>query len=147
MKLEISGLCHFIAYDVAHIQVILLQFLSLRVTKCENTCTRSLCSTTMKKSSHKHHNTYYVVESDCAYFHAYKRVPDDISRTHTCTNKVLFCPTSNCNSVVWKYNITNHFKFKHPQLEVPQHLLVSDEEKRAVKKKLQSENQGCYFFH
>ena len=65
-------------------------------------CEGSSCNTTLKRSSHCGHKVFYEVKSECSYFHAYKRVPDDVTKTHHCTNKVMHCPEINCTCVFWK---------------------------------------------
>ena len=93
----------------------------------------SSCTSTLKKSSHKSDKSFVKVTSDCEFFFAYKRVPDETTKTHKC-NKVISCPAVHCNTFVWKYNMLNHIEKKHPDLDVPDNLLVSDYEKKAVMK-------------
>ena len=93
----------------------------------------NVCNTTLKQSSHRTGKAFYQVKSDCAYFHAYKRVPDEVTKTHKCTNKVLLCPVNNCTSVIWKYNAVHHFNVKHPNIELPSECMVSDIEKKTSK--------------
>ena len=71
----------------------------------------SSCNTTLKRSSHRGDKVFYEVKSECSYFHAYKRVPDYITKTHHCTNKAMYCPEINCTCVFGSTIasiITNH---------------------------------------
>ena len=90
---------------------------------CGRNCS---CTSSLKKSSSKGDKTYVKVTSNCEYFHAYKQVPDDITRSHKCTNK----PSKNCNSFVWKYNAAYHFQMKHPDLDIPTNFCISENEKK-----------------
>ena len=95
----------------------------------------SSCNTTLKRSSHSSDKVYYEVKSECPYFHAYKRVPDDVTKTHNCTNKVIHCPERNCTCIIWKYNSIHHYEIKHPGINIPSVFIVSEKEKNKVKKK------------
>ena len=94
----------------------------------------SSCDPTLKQSSHRAGKVYYTPWAQCPYRHVYKRVPDNVTKTHQCTNKLLFCPANNCKSTIWKYNGVHHYEVKHPDLAIPFEFIVSNEEKKAVKR-------------
>ena len=105
--------------------------------ECDNVCGfcgrgGGVCESSLKQSSHKKGIAYYEVVSSCEYKHAYKRVPDDVTKTHKCTNKVMKCPANNCDHFAWKYNGVHHYENKHPALAIPAEFVISDKEKKTV---------------
>ena len=39
------------------------------------------------------------------------------TKTMPCTNRPLACPKATCGVVVWSYNLYEHFKFDHVEME------------------------------
>ena len=94
----------------------------------------SSCDPTLKQSSHRAGKVFYTPWAECSYRHLYKRVPNNVTKMHQCTNKLMFCPANNCKSTIWKYNGVHHYEDKHPDLAIPFEFIVSNEEKKAVKR-------------
>ena len=95
----------------------------------------TICQTTLEGSSHSRSRQYFAnVVSTCNYEHDYKRCPNDTTKTHKCTNKIVHCKASNCNRSIWRYNAVHHYENNHPNLDIPVEFLISEKEKQVVLK-------------
>lgn len=95
----------------------------------------NICETYRTASSHCGSKKYNAkIVSSCDYKYDYKRVPDDTTKTHKCTNKIVFCKAMNCNRSIWRYNDAHHYQSNHPALDIPPDFTVSENEKKIVLK-------------
>ena len=94
----------------------------------------SVCETSLDQSSHSRSEVYYKVDSSCDYQYDYKRVPNDTTKTHKCTNKVVRCLANNCQRSIWRYNAVHHYENNHPNVDIPPDFLVSEKERGIVLK-------------
>ena len=51
------------------------------------------------------------------------------SKNHHTTNRVIPCLVTSGNSIIWTYNINEHYTLKHQNVDVPTGYNISDEEK------------------
>ena len=95
----------------------------------------SVCETSLDQSSHSRSEVYYTkVDSSCDYQYDYKQVPNDTTKTHKCTNKVVRCLANDGQSSIKRYNAVHHYENNHPNVDIPPDFLVSEKERGIVLK-------------
>ena len=67
-------------------------------------------------SSKRGGKQHFKVNSNCSYFVALKRVPENFSKRVKCTNHIMRC--AHCGVGVWKYHMKHHFMAVHPTCEI-----------------------------
>ena len=94
-------------------------------------CGLQSCSNKLKQSSKSSTTKYFKLESSCAYFFAYGRKPVYSTR-EKCSNHLARCDVSKCSAHVWKYNMVNHYEECHNSINIPEHFIISEDEKKSI---------------
>ena len=62
----------------------------------------------------------------CELSYDYGKVGPKPSQNNACTNMLRHCSVTECNQVIWSYNMTSHFDIKHPDLDCDVNITPTD---------------------
>ena len=90
-------------------------------------CGKKGCEIEIKISSRKSNKRFFkILKCDCLYYFDYGQ-KKSFSKKNRTSNHLILCEIKGCNSVIWTFNIKNHFEVKHPDEECPE-LNITEEE-------------------